>query len=165
MVIEIKGYKVLIDDEDYLLVKDYKWSPDPRPGGNTVYFKCYAGGGKRHPIHLYLHRLIAGAREPSRGNNRKNNVVDHKNLDTLDCRKENLRICTHKKNCRNRRGKKGRLLPSGVRQSSKNSYMARICANGREKYLGSFRNIEEASRAYRRAAKRLYREFYHREKK
>jgi hypothetical protein len=163
MTINIKGYDVLIDDEDYILIKDYKWSADPRLGKDAVYFKCYTGGGKKHSKHIYLHRLIAGAREPSRGNNRKNNVVDHKNLNTLDCRKENLRICTHKKNTRNRRGKRGRLLPTGVRQASKNRYEARICANGHEKYLGCFKNIEDASMAYRRAAKRIYRDFYHEE--
>jgi hypothetical protein len=160
MTINIKGYNVLIDDEDFDLVSKFNWIVDARPKFNAVYFKCYAGGGRLNVIHVYLHRIIAGAKPPSHGENKKFNVVDHINHNTLDNRKCNLRICTRRDNTRNRSKIKGRLLPKGVRKASKNSFSARICANGREIHLGSYKTIDEAKKAYAEAAKKTYGEFF-----
>jgi len=163
MIINIKGYRVLIDDEDYELVKNFKWSVDNRPKYNAVYFKCYAGGGRKNAKHIYLHRLIAGARMPLEGQNIKNNSVDHANHNTLDNRKCNLRICTHAENMRNRKKRRGRTLPKGVKKQQ-NGYSARICANKKEVHLGCFKTIEEAKAAYDNAARRLYGEYFYFEK-
>ena len=160
MVIEIKGYKVLIDDEDYVLVNKYRWIVDSRPERQTVYFKCYLCGGSKNTKHLYLHRLIAGADKLPSGKNRADNVVDHRNHDTLDNRKSNLRICTHKDNSRNAFQIRGRELPKGVKRASKNRYSARICANGKEIHLGCFLTVDEASLAYKKAAQKAYGEFF-----
>lgn len=162
MTINIKGYDVLIDDEDYLLIKDYKWSADSRSEKGAVYFKCYAGGGRKHTKHIYLHRLIAGANMPAGvgEQNRKNNVVDHANHNTLDNRKCNLRICTQTENIRNRKATKGRMLPKGV-YKVKNSYTASMSVNNERLYLGCFLTIEEAKAAYNSAAIELFGDYFY----
>lgn len=74
-----KGMEVLLDDDDYEKYHHKKW-----------HLLCgrYAANG-----HDYLHRLIMNAP--------KGMVVDHRNHNTLDCRKKNLRIVTQTENCHN----------------------------------------------------------------
>ncbi|MDR2485549.1 MAG: HNH endonuclease, partial [Treponema sp.] len=89
MKINICGYEVLIDDEDYERVCVIKW----RRTSAGPYF----GTGKRingkYKI-VWLHRFIIDAPEGFE--------VDHINLDTLDNRKANLRVCTRAQNMHNR---------------------------------------------------------------
>ncbi|MDR1837581.1 MAG: HNH endonuclease [Treponema sp.] len=159
MTINIKGYEVLIDNEDYELFSKYSWVVDKRPG--RVYFKCYGGGGRKNVKHFYLHRLIAGANEPEKGFVNTNNIVDHINHNTLDNRRCNLRICTQAENVRNARGKLGRGLPKGVRKASKNRFSARICANDQDVHLGTFDTVIEAKLAYDNAAKDIYGDYFY----
>ena len=74
-----KGLKVILDDEDYEKYKHKKWH---------LLADRYAANG-----HDYLHRLIMNAP--------KGMVVDHRNHNTLDCRKSNLRVVTQDENCKN----------------------------------------------------------------
>lgn len=74
-----KGLKVILDEDDYLKYKDRSWH---------LLVGRYAANG-----HDYLHRLIMNAP--------KGMVVDHRNHNTLDCRKKNLRVVSQIENCRN----------------------------------------------------------------
>lgn len=78
--------------------------------------------------HAYsLHREILGAE--------KTDLVDHINGNTLDNRVQNLRLCTHKENCRNLHTNSGVI---GVRKDTRcnNSYRAQI-------YLTTNKHIEK----------------------
>ena len=83
-----------------------------------------------------------------------NMVVDHINHDTLDNRRSNLRICTHKQNLANR--KKHKLATSkykGVRRiNRKTPWEAEISG----KYIGVFKTEKEAALAYNTKAKELF---------
>ena len=97
-----------------------------------------------------MHRLIAGVI--------KGEVVDHENHDTLDNRRQNLRICTHQKNLQN---KKTHIRPhKGVSwRSREGKYQARIKTNGKETSLGYYSTIQDAIEAYNAGAKKLFGEF------
>jgi hypothetical protein len=77
-----KQYIVKIDDEDFEKVKQFKWYIHPNG---------YANSNKN----FLMHHLIIGNRFD------EGLVVDHKNLDKLDNRKENLHHISHSQNAQN----------------------------------------------------------------
>jgi len=103
----------------------------------------------------YLHRLIM---RPT-----ANLQVDHRNLNKLDCRRVNLRICTHSENMMNRG--KTRANVSGfkgvyrIKGCKRKKYRAQISANKKTFSLGCFEKLETASSAYQKAAKEFHGQF------
>jgi hypothetical protein len=87
--------------------------------------------------------------------------VDHRNRNTLDNRRANLRICTTAQNQRNRPKQKNNSSGhKGVDfQKRGKSYRARITADKKTFYLGNFEKADEAGAAYKKAAKVHHREF------
>jgi len=80
-------------------------------------------------------------------------MVDHINHDTLDNRRENLRLCTNTENACNRRKTRGTSQYKGVYRSCIYScWEASIQVNGRSIYLGRFTDERDAARAYNVAA-------------
>ena len=75
-------------------------------------------------------------------------MIDHINGNKSDNRFSNLRACSYLQNTQNHSRKyNGSGLPVGVRKM-KGIYVARITANKVVHYLGTFRSINEASKAY-----------------
>ena len=92
------------------------------------------------------HRLIAQHFIPNPNNYEQ---VDHINQIKDDNRIENLRWISMSGNMRNRTitvNKYG--LPRGVFKSQYNTYNVKIKIDGKKYHLGSFENIEEASKCY-----------------
>jgi hypothetical protein len=153
MIINIKGYDVLVDDDIAPMILARKWHVSRRK--NRVYFAStvYTKDGKSYEIRL--HRLLACAVDGL--------SVDHKNGNTLDNRRENLRVCTNAENTRNqpdrRRSKAGYR---GVVQAG-DRFKAKIMHEGKNIHIGYFNTAEEASQAYERKAKELFGEFYREE--
>ena len=87
--------------------------------------------------------------------------VDHKDGNTLNNKRNNLRSCTRAENQQNRiKRKKGTSKYKGVdyfKQEKK--YRARIRINTKLKHLGYFENEIEAAFAYDEAAKKNFNEF------
>ncbi len=105
-------------------------------------------GIKGTPYELYLHRVLY---EHYIGEIPEGWQVDHRNLNTLDNRLENLRACPPEMNSRNRGQYRPRptstSLYKGVQKSGKR-WTARIRINHVDKYLGTFDTEEEAALAY-----------------
>lgn len=102
-----------------------------------------------------MHRQIMGVTDPKV-------KVDHKNHDTLDNRRHNLRICTNLQNCANKRGLACNNT-SGNRGVSWNkissNWRAQIRVNGKLISLGSFNKKSDAAAAYAAANRQHFGEF------
>jgi hypothetical protein len=148
MTINIRGYDVLIDGEDFDRVMAKHWTPTCKRG--LVYFANGRNGWGDG--FLSLHRFIINAP--------KGSIVDHIDGNTLNNRKSNLRICTKKGNARNRKLCFDNKL--GIRGVVKNKkrYKAHIFFNQKSFYLGNYLTKKEASDAYEYAAKLIYKEYY-----
>lgn len=153
MVIEIKGYRILIDDDIAPAILARKWHVSRRSYG--VYFATtiWTYNGKSYEVRL--HRIIAEAPPGV--------LVDHRNGNTLDNRRENLRWCTNSQNAQNRSdGHKGIAGYRGV-TIERNRFRAKIKVGGQSIHIGYFDTPEEASEAYEKKAKELFGEFYREE--
>lgn len=94
--------------------------------------------------------------------------IDHKDMDKLNNRIDNLRLATNAQNKQNihkpRSDNKSGYLGVYLHSEKTKKYIAEIGVNGKKIKLGYFDTPELASEAYL-AAKRKYHEFYHEEKK
>tara|TARA_A100001391_G_C5026728_1_gene267248 strand:+ start:118 stop:735 length:618 start_codon:yes stop_codon:yes gene_type:complete len=92
---ELSDKYALVDDEDYERIvetKDKRGKPKKWYCHNNNTSSDYAMSSNRRDS---IHRLVMG--------NPKGMCVDHINGDTLDNRKENLRVCTISQNSQNKR--------------------------------------------------------------
>ncbi len=107
-----------------------------------------------------MHRMILDVSQ-------SNIFVDHKNHNPLDNRRENIRVCSLKENCKNKkpRGASKYLgVTVGMCYQSNGTVSgpyirAAIRTNSKRLYLGYFKTEEDAARAYDEAAKVYHGEF------
>jgi hypothetical protein len=141
-----RGYEALVDDADYeLVIAAGPWHANVKP--NAVY--AVNSAGKK------LHRFLTGITEPSID-------VDHKNHNTLDNRRANLRVATKSQNHANTR-----KLP-GTSSRFKGVYFykrtgkwrAKIRVRGKHISLGYFNSEIDAALAYYEAAREHFGEFH-----
>lgn len=91
----IKGEVALVDEADLEKVAPYGWYPvqtSRKSGKPKIYVMGTRVGDGVPPV--YLHRLVMDAP--------KGVLVDHRDGNTFDCRKHNLRLATHGQNAHNR---------------------------------------------------------------
>lgn len=135
-----RGLETMIDEEDIAELEKYNWhqlSP-------TRKYAARREIGNNH-IAILMHRQIMNA--PS------GMVIDHINGNSLDNRKSNLRICTHRQNQQNRyTHRAGRLVGATFK---KGKWIAKITYDNKIKYLGRFKTEIEAHEAYINALKEL----------
>lgn len=132
----------IVDDADFDLASKFKWRPH-KVGGH-IYARGKVDGKSQ-----YLHRTLLNPAQQM--------VVDHINGNTLDNRRVNLRAATRAENARNCGASKGRPFKGVFPQVG--GYMARIVVDRKPIYLGYFKDIEDAARAYDAAAIKEFGEF------
>ena len=100
--------------------------------------------------HYLIHRLVAIHFIPNPHNFTD---VDHKNQEKDDNSISNLRWCSSSTNMRNMTKKRSKHdLPRGVYLRPSGKYQAQIRINGKNKHLGNYKTIEEASCVYEEAS-------------
>lgn len=138
----------LVDVDDALMVEQWCWSVVERPGRSHYAMR------RKGDRTIYLHRFLMDA--PSGMD------VDHINGIGFDCRRSNLRLCTHAENQRNytktKRQKSSRF--KGVYwHGPRKVWRASIKHRRKSNFLGSFESEEAAALAYNAAAIKLFGEF------
>jgi len=123
-----KGAVALVDDADYPRATAFKWFLGGHKGRRYAARSVTRGGG--HTT-LYLHRFLL---EPPPGLE-----VDHRNGDGLDCRRDNLRVVTHKVNQANISARPTRNV-----DRLRGRYAVRLKVDGRTRRFGRFDTLEEA---------------------
>lgn len=141
-----KNLHAIIDDEDIPMLQGKKWHVHGPHNGLFYAWHNKLGA---------MHRLIIGAKEGEH--------VDHKNGNSLDNRRSNLRICTRSQNIANaklRADSTTKAKGVNFRTFGKySSYRVRIGVSGKRVNVGHFQTIKEAKNAYATAAKFYFGEF------
>lgn len=141
-----QGKVALVDNEDFEEISKYKWYFDHGYARTSI-------GGRKNKKNIYLHRMIMKCPE--------DRLIDHKNRNTLDCRRSNMRICNKSKNAVNSFLRKDNT--SGFKgitwHERENKWKARVTVNQKRINLGTFITKEEAALAYNQAAQKYFGEF------
>jgi hypothetical protein len=148
-----RGMVALVDDEDFEMVKRYRWFALVYKDRDLVYAAVKQSGTT-----LLMHRLIM--------NPLKCFFVDHRDHNGLNNTRDNLRLCTASQNLGNQRACTSR---SGINTHSKfkgvsfykksQRFLAYIKIGKKQKYLGSFNNEIDAAFAYDRKALEVFGDF------
>lgn len=146
-----------MDDEDFALLSQWKWQAWQSHSGNWYATRTDTSGER--PKGVRMHRFLLSAPIGV--------LVDHRNGESLDNRRSNLRLVTNAQNCQNRRHRASSIKRlskfKGVTRKHGSErvkvWQARIYAENVMHHLGFFASEEEAARAYDAAAVRLHGEF------
>lgn len=146
-----QGKYAIVDDADYEWLNQWKWYA--RKSGRNWYVNRMTPRKNNGREMVFMHRVILDAPE--------NKVVDHKNKNGLDNRRENLRLCSPGQNIRNSRTPRGSTTGyKGVtKRSGRKKFEVYINIGGRQKYIGCHDDPSEAARMYDRAARKYFGEF------
>lgn len=140
-----QGKEAIVDDDLFEYLSQFKWHAH-FCGSNFYAAKKYQAAYGKGRI-MFLHHMVVGF-PISR------NVVDHINRNSLDNRRENLRIVSYSENARNSisRERNAHILRFGGRgyywHKSNKRWCSAIKIKGKTHWLGSFKNESEAKNCY-----------------
>lgn len=144
-----KGYKAIVDDDDYECASNFKWYAHSCSSNVIVAARRESVRNGRKLI--LLHRFIMNAPDSFQ--------VDHINHQPLDCRKNNLRLATPAQNSYNKRlSRRSKTGYKGV-FFTKGGYTVSIRFKGKQSYIGRFASAIKAAKAYDEAAELLFGDF------
>lgn len=142
------GQEILVDDEDFEFLSLFVWKV-------MLKVKTYSDVQSTHFGKIVrMSRMVMKA-QPGQ-------IVDHKNGNTFDNRKENLRFCNSKENSRNIGKRKGNYTSKykGVYWNKRSKkWCTKISTDYGIKFLGYFKIEKDAVRAYNKAAAIYHKEF------
>ena len=135
-----EGIWTILDPEDYCRLRNYKWVVHGT--GNNLYAVRHKLVSPNKTWLIYMHREILISTD--------GRFVDHRNCDSLDNRKSNLRFATRAENIRNSRKRKNTTSQFiGVNFYKRDSnWECRIMHDGKRILIGRFVNEIDAAHAY-----------------
>lgn len=151
------GMNAKIDNEDRHIVDGFNWKTIKSNGDSARLYaarnKLILIDGRKHWKVILLHRAIMNCQQGM--------TVDHINHDTLDNRRCNLRIGTHRQNrCNSNMYKNNTSGYKGVSWQRKNKrWNCYISVNNKTKMIGAFSKPEDAALAYDKAAREYHGKF------
>lgn len=126
----------MVDAEDFWWASQHRWHITGRGYARSDVRK----GDGYEP--LMLHRAVM---DLERDDPRE---VDHDNRDQLDCRRQNLRVCTHAQNMQNQGSRGGSSRFRGVTWDKPHrKWRAQVNFQGKVRNLGRFAAEEDAAEA------------------
>lgn len=150
-----RGLVALVDEADFDWLNQWKWSALKvgRKGSPPKYYAVRVAIIDGRQKMLMMHREISSAP--------KGKVVDHRDRNSLNNTRDNLRVCTQAANTLNRAGNSSATKTSSYKGVYWQKDIGRWRARFRLKYLGTFSNEHDAARAYDAAAAAFNPEFAH----
>lgn len=142
---------MLVDAADYEFMNSFSWSICSTGPRRAYHYAISMTRGKKE----FAHRVLM--------NPNPKQLVDHKNHNTLDNRRDNLRLATRRENNTNSRPMI-RLMTSRYKgvYRVRSKFRAVIILSKKEKtrkHLGYFDSEEKAAAAYNVAAKKYFGDF------
>jgi hypothetical protein len=147
---------ISLKDLERVLNFPYTWSPSWNDRTKTYY--CHTIDYSCHPYKkIALQVFIANPKD----NTAK---VDHINHDTLDNRRENLRVIEQNQNLKNRNGKNsnnksGYRNVAYIKADKKTPYHVQLMVNGKNTLLEKFSDVNEAGAYAEKMREKYYGEF------
>ena len=145
-----QGLVALVDDGDYALLAQYKWSAS---FNGWKWYAVRTVSTNRVKRCIYMHRFILNAPPELQ--------VDHHDGNGLNNQRSNLRLCDNAQNHHNMKAL--RTNHSGFKGVSwdkeRSLWIAFICSRGKRKNLGRFESAQAAAEAYDQAAYLLHGNF------
>lgn len=134
-----KHLYAIVDNDDFDFLSKWKWQANRNKIG--IYYARRTVFVKNKKFSVYMHRAILNLKN-------KKNEIDHINKNTLDNRKNNLRIVDHTINMLNTNWRRNFCGYTGVSKHRKNGYRARINLYNKEFSLGIYSSPQKAHQKY-----------------
>lgn len=148
-----QGKVALVDDDLWEWLSQRKWQAIANAGGQ--YYAMRSKRTSSGKVWVSMSRVILGLTDP-------HTLAEHKNGDTLDNRRKNLRPSTGSQNQANREKQKNNT--SGAKSiryypGRSKPWTAYIRIDRKQQHLGQFATQEEAMAAYHQKAVEVWGEF------
>lgn len=147
-----QGKMALVDDADFEWLNQWKWYAVLNRGNFYAFRNVRTAIGQTI---VQMHRQVLGL---CHGDSKH---CDHKNHNTLDNQRLNIRMCTNQQNAYNRKPfVGGTSVHKGVSwDKSTGKWVVMIQYDGSRHNLGRFVNEDDAANAYNSAASKFFGDF------